>query len=64
VLAEGEREERLMPIAEVGLTGGGQIGYQVENSLAATAVAWALDVPWERIQLGLETFAPDAGTAA
>jgi len=46
----------------VPLTRAGSIGFQVENTMAAAAAAWALDVDWIRIQGGLATFVNDAGT--
>jgi cyanophycin synthetase len=53
MLADGEGEERLLPLAAVTMTGGGSIGYQVENALAATAAAWGLEVPLSEIRAGL-----------
>jgi cyanophycin synthetase len=61
VLAEGEREEVLAPLAEVPLTHGGRVAFQVENALAAAAAAWALAVPSAEIRAGLASFAGDAG---
>jgi cyanophycin synthetase len=58
VAQEGKRFFRI-PLAEVPLTRQGQIGFQTENVLAAVAAAWALNVPWETIALGLSTFISD-----
>jgi cyanophycin synthetase len=60
VLARGEREEELAPLAEVPLTHGGRVAFQVENALAAAAAAWALDVPANELRAGLASFAGDA----
>jgi cyanophycin synthetase len=60
VLAEGEREQVLSPLARVPLTHGGRVAFQVENALAAAAAAWALDVPREELRAGLASFAGDA----
>jgi cyanophycin synthetase len=58
VAQEGKRFFRI-PLAEVPLTRQGQIGFQTENVLAAVAAAWALNVPWETIALGLSNFISD-----
>jgi len=57
--AEGDLEEPIMPVAAVPLTHGGRIGFQIENTLAAVAAAWALGLPRETIRAGLETFGSD-----
>ncbi|MEJ7137421.1 cyanophycin synthetase [Amphibiibacter pelophylacis] len=59
VAREGTERWR-WPLAQVPLTRGGRIGFQVENALAALASAWALDLPWEQIGRGLATFTSDA----
>jgi cyanophycin synthetase len=56
ILAEGEQEIPLVSLQRVPLTGGGRIGFQVENALAAAAAAWSLGIPCELIRVGLETF--------
>jgi len=58
VAMEGRFEMRL-PLAQVPLTRQGQIGFQVENVMAAVAAAWAVNVPWEAIRQGLATFISD-----
>jgi cyanophycin synthetase len=62
VLAEGPREEPLMPLADVPLTHGGRIGFQVENALAAAAAGWALGLPREVLRAGLASFAAEMET--
>jgi cyanophycin synthetase len=59
VLAEGEREEAVMPIDRVPLTLGGRIGFQVENTLAAIAAAWSLGIPVDLIRARAESLAAD-----
>jgi len=59
LLASGALEERLLPLSEVPMTGGGRIGFQVENALAATAAAWALGVSLDQLRAGLKTFLRD-----
>jgi cyanophycin synthetase len=60
VLAEGGREEVLLPLGRVPLTHGGGVAFQVENVLAAAAAAWALGLPLEAVRAGLESFRGDA----
>lgn len=62
VAAQGHTEHRV-PLEAVPLTRGGTIGFQVENAMAATAAAWALDLDWESIRAGLGSFVADASTA-
>ena len=59
VLAEGDREEPLVPLVRVPMTHEGRAGFQVENALAGSAAAWALGVPPETIRAALESFAGD-----
>jgi cyanophycin synthetase len=58
-LCEGQREVPLVSLDRVPLTHGGRIGFQVENTLAAVAAAWALGYSRELIRFGLETFGAD-----
>jgi cyanophycin synthetase len=59
VRAEAGREEVVAPLSGVPLTLDGRIGFQVENTLAATAAAWALDLSPETIRAGLASFDND-----
>jgi cyanophycin synthetase len=59
ILAEGEREQVLLPLAQVPLTHQGRVGFQVENALAGAAAAWALDLPLDTIRAGLAGFTGD-----
>ena len=52
-----------LPLADVPITRGGTIGFQVENAMAATAAAWALELDWDVIRTGLADFVNDAGSA-
>ena len=61
VAAEGSWRERL-PLAQVPLTRGGAIGFQVENAMAAVGAAWCLGLDWDAIRRGLESFDSDAET--
>src|SRR5207302_3673733 len=42
ILADGPKETTLIRLADVPLTHGGRIGFQVENALAAAAAGWSL----------------------
>jgi cyanophycin synthetase len=59
IVAEGEVEIPLVALENVPLTHGGRISFQVENTLAAAAAAWALGIPRDAIRAGLESFAAD-----
>jgi cyanophycin synthetase len=59
ILAQGARETLLTWLQRVPLTGGGRVGFQIENALAAAAAAWGLGVRLEAIRAGLGTFASD-----
>ena len=63
VASKGDFEQRL-PLAEIPITMGGAIGFQVENVMASVAAAWALSVPWSTIRLGLARFSNDNDNAA
>ncbi len=56
VLVEGARETGLSRLFDIPLTHGGRIGFQVENTLASAAAAWALGIDLETIRNGLESF--------
>jgi cyanophycin synthetase len=62
VASEGTQEQRF-PLADIPLTRGGAIAFQVENAMAAIATAWGLGLDWEVIRKGLTTFVNDAATA-
>ena len=59
VLADGDWEARLISLSQAPLTGGGLIGFQVENALAAAAAGWGLGIPLESLRRGLESFVND-----
>jgi cyanophycin synthetase len=62
-LAEGSREEALAPLADVPLTHGGKVAFQVENVLAAAAAGWALGLPPDTVRAGLGSFRGDVREA-
>ena len=61
VAAQGSWRERL-PLAEIPLTRGGTIGFQVENAMAAVAAAWCVGLDWDAVRRGMESFDSDADT--
>jgi cyanophycin synthetase len=61
VAAEGKNAHRI-PLALIPITHNGIIGFQVENAMAAIGAAWALNIEWETIHAGLNTFVSDAST--
>ncbi|MFK3736431.1 cyanophycin synthetase [Massilia sp. TN1-12] len=62
VAVQGTFEERVA-LTEVPITRGGVVGFQVENTLAAVAAAWATGISWDAIRLGLKTFVGESDNA-
>jgi cyanophycin synthetase len=62
VAVEGKNEQRI-PLADVPITFNGTIGFQVENTMAAVAAAWAAGIDWDAIRRGLLTFTTDSHNA-
>ena len=58
IRAVGEDETPFLPLKEAPLTLGGRIGFQVENTLAAIAAAWALRIDEQIIDRGVRSFTP------
>ena len=56
MLASAKGEVALIRLADIPLTQGGKDTAQVENMLAAIAVAWALQVSLDVMRTGVETF--------
>ncbi|MRD73691.1 cyanophycin synthetase [Rhodocyclus tenuis] len=61
VTSEDRHEERYL-LADIPLTAGGTLGFQVENAMAAIAAARAIGITPELIRQGLATFVSDAAT--
>ncbi len=59
IVAQQGKQIFRIPLSQVPLTLGGQIGFQTENVLAAVGAAWAVDTPWDAIAQGLATFISD-----
>jgi cyanophycin synthetase len=62
VCAQGKHEHRVA-LAEVPITRGGAIGFQVENVMASVAAAWAIGMSWEAIRTGLKSFIGESDNA-
>ncbi len=62
VAAQGSWRERL-PLAEIPLTRGGTIGFQLENAMAAIGAAWGVGLAWDTVRRGLASFVNDASSA-
>ena len=62
IAAQGDKEVAIA-LVDVPLTLGGTIGFQVENTMAAVAAAWASQIDWAAIRRGLASFVSDSRTA-
>ncbi len=62
VAAQGSWRERLA-LAEIPLTRGGTIAFQLENAMAAVGAAWGVGLDWDSVRRGLASFVNDASTA-
>jgi cyanophycin synthetase len=62
VVAVGQQQWAIAAVDRLPLTYGGRIGFQIDNLLAVTAAAWALQVPRDVLKGGLETFSSDVST--
>ncbi|QYF92166.1 cyanophycin synthetase [Massilia sp. PAMC28688] len=54
---------REIALADIPITRGGTVGFQVENVMASVAAAWAVGLPWERICAGLANFKGESDNA-
>jgi len=63
VAAIGQRVVHRISLSQVPLTQGGQIGFQVENTMAAIAATWSLEIDWQTIEHGLQGFVSDISSA-
>ncbi|NHZ99979.1 cyanophycin synthetase [Massilia sp. CCM 8734] len=62
VAAQGKVEHRIA-LADVPITRGGSIGFQVDNVMASVAAAWAVGTSWDDIRAGLKSFANESDNA-
>ena len=63
IVAEHGSFQQRLPLAEIPLTLGGTIGFQVENVMAAVGAAWGAGLEWGLIRRALASFKSDAATA-
>lgn len=63
VVAEQDGMRERFDLAEVPITRGGRIAFQVENVMAAIGAAWGAGISWEAIRRGLASFHTDAHNA-
>jgi cyanophycin synthetase len=57
IAAEGVEEMPLVSLAQVPLTHGGRVGFQVENALATAGAGWALGFSFDALRAAMESFA-------
>ena len=50
-------------LADIPVTLGGSIGFQVENVMASVAAVWALGLDWETVRAGLASFSSENDNA-
>ena len=62
IAAEGSWRERVL-LRDVPITRNGTLAFQVENTMAAMAAAWAVGLGWDIIRSGLASFKNDAAGA-
>jgi cyanophycin synthetase len=62
VIGTGKEERRVANLADLPLTHGGRIAFQVENLLASVAAGHALGLSLECLRIGIETFTSDIKT--
>jgi cyanophycin synthetase len=62
VAREGAWREQIA-LADIPLTRGGTISFQVDNAMAAVAAAWGVGLRWDAIRAGLSSFMNDADNA-
>jgi len=60
LVAEEGKFQHKIALADVPITHDGGIGFQVENTMAAVAAAWAVGIDWDDISAGLKTFRGNA----
>ncbi|RMX08576.1 cyanophycin synthetase [Corticibacter populi] len=62
VASEGSWRDSIA-LAEIPVTQGGRVAFQVQNVMAAVAAAWGLGLPTETIRRGLASFSASADNA-
>ncbi len=62
VVEQGDFSERF-DLRAIPITHNGQIGFQVENVMAAIGAAWGVGLSWDAVRRGLATFLSDSHNA-
>ncbi|MFZ6844681.1 cyanophycin synthetase [Undibacterium sp. RuTC16W] len=62
VAVEGKKRHEI-PLANIPITRNGSIGFQVENVMASVAAAWGVNIAWDAIHAGLQSFANESDNA-
>ena len=60
IAAEGANETPVLKLAEIPMTYGGRVSFQVENVLATVGAAWAQQIDWSIIRETLRQFRCDS----
>ena len=63
IVAARGAEKHYLNLADIPITLGGNVGFQVENVMASVAAAWALGVDWATLRAGLAGFSNDHNNA-
>lgn len=60
IFFDGTREQTITTVSDIPITMGGAARYNIQNALAATCLALAMNIPVAAIRAGLAGFKPDA----
>ena len=63
IVAAKGTEKHYLNLADIPVTLGGAIGFQVENVMASVAAVWALGVDWNTVRGGLASFSSEQNNA-
>ena len=63
IVAAKGTEKHYLNLADIPVTLGGAIGFQVENVMASVAAVWALAVDWNTVRGGLASFSSEQNNA-
>ena len=63
IVAEQGAFSMRFALADIPLTGGGRIAFQIDNAMAAVGAAWGAGLPEEQIRRGLASFVNDGDNA-
>jgi len=63
IVAARGAEKHYLDLADIPVTLGGALGFQVENVMASVAAAWALGLDWATVRAALASFSTDRDNA-